>query len=73
MFPDFVSAVQAGVQFAPGIVAQHQEGWCLYNPTGTLADDAPPHILLTENGMLVPLNQGGAQVLCTYAITAGHA
>ncbi|WP_269530855.1 hypothetical protein [Chitinimonas sp. BJYL2] len=73
MYADVVSAIQAGMTMAPAIVALGEEGWHLYNPTDTPDADAPPHVMVLENGTLLPLNPAGDQVLQTLVFTGGSA
>lgn len=72
MYTDFIAAMQAGMTCAPATLAQREGNWYLYNPTQPQLDDAP-HVLVTENGMLMPLNHGGSLVLATFAFTGGNA
>ncbi|QNM95239.1 hypothetical protein [Chitinimonas koreensis] len=69
MYTDFFAALQAGIQAAPITVARQADGWYLYNPTTPPGEDDAPHVLVDLNGVLVPLNSGGSQVLCTLAMT----
>ena len=73
MYADVVSAIQAGMTVAPATIALGDEGWHLYNPTDNPADDAPPHVLVLENGVVIALNPAGDQVLQTLAFTGGTA
>jgi hypothetical protein len=73
MFDDFVTAVEAGIQCAPTALAQHGGRWYLYSPTTPEVGDDAPHVLVNEGGVLVALNNSGSQVLCTFALTGGHA
>ena len=73
MYPDFVTAIQAGMPMAPVTVAQREDGWYVYNPTVQPIAEDEPHILVTEQGALMALNQGGSRVLQTLAFTGGSA
>lgn len=73
MYTDFLTALQAGLPHAPAIISRNEQGWFLYNPTQPPGEQDEPHVLLGENGVLMALNRGGTELLCTLAFTGGHA
>jgi hypothetical protein len=73
MYQDFVTAIEAGIQYAPITLTEQGGCWYLYNPTTPDVGDDAPHLLVTETGTVMPLNARGSQVLQTFAFTGGHA
>ncbi|PHV11345.1 hypothetical protein [Chitinimonas sp. BJB300] len=73
MYNDFITALQAGIPLAPAIISRNEAGWYLYNPTMSPTEQDEPHVLIGENGVLMPLNRGGSELLCTLVFTGGNA